>query len=81
MNFSCRHGQNELLKFKSSIRIGKKNDLNDFECGKVCAMWAGLSVSETADPNNNHQGFKRMFKGKNPVSSQHSHIIQTSNQF
>jgi len=34
-----------LLKFKPSIRMGKKEDLRDFECGMV----AGLSISETSD--------------------------------
>ena len=42
--------QDNLLKFKQSIRMGKKGDLSDFECGMVVgARWAGLSISETAD--------------------------------
>ena len=33
-----------------TIRIGKKGDLSDFECGMVVgARQAGLSISETAD--------------------------------
>ncbi len=45
-----RHGQDDLLKFKPSIRMGKKGDLSDFECGMVVgARRAGLSISETAD--------------------------------
>ncbi len=35
-----------LLKFKPSIRTGKKGDLSDFERGMVVG---GLSISETAD--------------------------------
>ena len=39
-----------LLKFKSSIRMGKKGDLSDFERGIVVgARQAGLSISKTAD--------------------------------
>ncbi len=35
---------------KPSVRIGKKGDLRDFECGMVVgARWAGLSISKTAD--------------------------------
>jgi len=42
--------QDHLLKFKLSIKIGKKGDLSDFECGIVLgARFAGLSISETAD--------------------------------
>lgn len=44
--FQCtwarRQGQEGLLKLKSSISIGKKGDLSEFEGGM-----AGLSVSET----------------------------------
>ncbi len=37
-------------KFKPSIRMGKKGDLSDFECGMVVgARRAGLSISKTAD--------------------------------
>lgn len=39
-------GQDNLLKFKASIRMGREVDLSDFERGR----WAGLSISETADP-------------------------------
>ena len=40
----------EDLKFKPNIRLEKKGDLSDFECGLVAgARWAGLSISETAD--------------------------------
>ncbi len=39
-----------LLKFKPSIRMGKKGDLSDFEHGMVVgARRAGLSISKTAD--------------------------------
>ncbi len=38
------------LKFKSSIRMGKKEDLSDFERGMVVgARRADLSISKTAD--------------------------------
>ena len=40
----------DLLKFKPSIRMGKKGDLSDFEHGMVVgAKRAGPSISETAD--------------------------------
>ncbi len=39
-----------LLKFKPSIKMGKKGDLSDFEHGMVVgARRAGLSISKTAD--------------------------------
>ncbi len=48
--YACRHGQDYPLKFKLSIRMGKKVDLTDFERGMVIsARRAGLSISETAD--------------------------------
>ncbi len=38
------------MKFKASIRTGKKGDLSDFERGMVVgARRAGLSISKTAD--------------------------------
>ncbi len=38
------------MKFKPSIRMGKKGDLSDFKCGMVVgARRAGLSISKTAD--------------------------------
>lgn len=42
--YACRHGQDNLLKFKLSIWMEKKSDSSDFECGMV----VGLSTSETA---------------------------------
>lgn len=30
-----RHGQEDPLKFKLSVRMGKKEDLCSFECGMV----------------------------------------------
>ncbi len=45
---SC--GEDDLLKFKPSIRMEKKGDLSDFERGMVVgARRAGLSISKTAD--------------------------------
>ncbi len=32
---ATRCGEDDLLKFKPSIRMGKKGDLSDFECGMV----------------------------------------------
>lgn len=31
----CRRGQDDLLRFKLSIRVERKRDPNDFECGMV----------------------------------------------
>ncbi len=46
----CRRGEDDLLKFKPSIRMGKKWDLSDFNRGMaVGARQAGLSISKTAD--------------------------------
>ncbi len=47
---ASRCGEDDLLKFKPSIRTGKKEDLSDFEHGMdVGARRAGLSISKTAD--------------------------------
>ncbi len=47
---ASRCGEDDLLKFKPSIRTGKKGDLSDFERGMVVGdRWAGLSISKTAD--------------------------------
>ncbi len=47
---TSRCGEDDLLKFKKSIRIENKGDLSDFERGMVvCARRAGLSISITAD--------------------------------
>ncbi len=47
---ASRCGKDDLLKFKQSIRMGKKGDLSDFERGMVFgARRAGLSISKTAD--------------------------------
>ncbi len=47
---ASRCGEDDLLKFKKSIRIENKGDLSDFESGMVvCARRAGLSISITAD--------------------------------
>ncbi len=40
---ASRCGEDDLLKFKPSIRMGKKRDLSDFECGMV------VGISKTAD--------------------------------
>ncbi len=47
---ASRCGEDGLLKFKPSIRTGKKGDLRDFEHGMVVsARRTGLSISKTAD--------------------------------
>ncbi len=44
------HLDDDLLKFKPSIKMGKKRDLSDFERGMVDdARRAGQSISKTAD--------------------------------
>ncbi len=46
----CRRGEDDFLKFKLSIRMGKKWDLSDFERGMaVGARQTGLSILKTAD--------------------------------
>ncbi len=48
--YASRCGEDDLLKFKPSIRMGKKGDLSDFERGRVVgARRADLSISKTAD--------------------------------
>ncbi len=48
--YASRCGKDDLLKFKPSMRMGKKRDLSDFERGMVVgARRAGLSISNTAD--------------------------------
>lgn len=43
--------EDDLLKFKLNIPMGKKGDLSNFECGMVAgARWVCLSILETADP-------------------------------
>ncbi len=45
-----RCGEDDLLNLKWSIRMGKKGDFSDFECGMVVgARRAGLSIVKTAD--------------------------------
>lgn len=47
--YACRHGQDNILKFKPSIRLERKGDLSEYKRGMVvCARQAALSVSETA---------------------------------
>ncbi len=43
--YASRCGEDDLLKFKPSIRMGKKGDLSDFERGLVVGTRrAGLSI-------------------------------------
>lgn len=43
-------GQDNILKFKLSIRLERKGDLSEYKSGMVvCARQAALSVSETTD--------------------------------
>ncbi len=47
---ASRCAEDDLLKLKPSIRMGKKGDLSDFERGMfVGDRRAGLSISQTAD--------------------------------
>ncbi len=42
---ASRCDEDKLLKYKTSIRTGKKGDLSDFDCGMVVgARRAGLSI-------------------------------------
>ncbi len=48
--YASRCGEDDLLKFKPSIRTGKKEDLSDFERGMVVGVRrTGLSISQIAD--------------------------------
>ncbi len=48
--YRSRCDEDVLLKFKPSIRTGKKGDLSDSERGMVVGVRrAGLSISQTAD--------------------------------
>ena len=45
-----RHGQDVQLLFRPNVRMGKKCDLSDFNCGMIVdARRGGLSISETSD--------------------------------
>ena len=47
---ACRCGQEVQLFFRSNVRIGKKCEASDFDCGMIVgARQGGLSISETAD--------------------------------
>ncbi len=47
---ASRCGEDDLLKFKPNIKMGKKRDLSDFERGMVVGVRrADLSISKTAD--------------------------------
>lgn len=46
---ACRRGEDDLLRFKVSSRMGKEEDLGDFERDMVVgARPAGLAVSQSA---------------------------------
>ncbi len=48
--YASRCGEDDLLKFKPSIRKGKKGDLSDFERGMVVgARRTGLIILKSAD--------------------------------
>ncbi len=50
MHLGTRCGEDDLLKLKPSLRMGKKGYLSDFERGMVIDVRrAGLSISQTAD--------------------------------
>lgn len=67
----CRRCEDDLLKFQMSVRMVKKGDLGDFECGmNVGARWAdGLSISQTADLLGSSQHFTTRFT-KNVINIQ-----------
>ena len=47
---ACRRGQEVQLFFRPNVRMGKKCDLSDFDCGMIVgARQSGLSISVTAD--------------------------------
>ncbi len=58
------HGQDDLLKYNLSIRMGKEDVLSDFEHGVVLdARRAGLSISETADLLGfSHRNISRVYR-------------------
>lgn len=48
--YASRHGKDNFLKFKLSIRMENKDNLSDFECNVVVgARWADFSISETTN--------------------------------
>ena len=60
---ACGCGQEVQLSFRPNVRMGKKGDLSDFDCGLIVdASQGGLSVSETAellrDPERDNASFK-----------------------
>ncbi len=72
---ASRCGEDNLLKFKPSIKMGKKGDLSDFERGTVVgARQAGLSISNTADLLRfSHTTISRVYRewsGKEKISSE-----------
>ncbi len=72
---ASRCGEDDLLKFKPSIRMGKKGDLSDFERGMVVgARQAGLSISKIADllgfPRTNISRVYRKWCKKEKISSE-----------
>jgi len=49
MHLGCGPGQDNLLNSKLNVRLRKKGDLSNFECGMVVsARWAGLSILQSA---------------------------------
>ncbi len=60
---ASRCGEDDLLKFKPSIRTRKKGDLSDFERGMVVgSRRADLSISETADLGFSHTTISRVYR-------------------
>jgi len=57
------HGQDDPLKVKLSIRMGKKGDISEFEGSMVVgARRAGLNISETDDLGFSHVTISRVYR-------------------